>query len=91
MALKYWKLEGKGDPTLGIEGNIGLTATVVQEVTDRSGLVKLRGETWTSRAELEGAHYDPGELVTVVKIDGATAVVTAAPPEAKPFDAPPHD
>ncbi|WP_131105827.1 NfeD family protein [Ornithinimicrobium sufpigmenti] len=94
VALKYLRLEGKGDPTLGIEGNIGLTATVVEEVTDRSGLIKLRGENWTSRAELEGTHYAPGELVTVVKIDGATAVVTAAPPEDKPFDAPPappHD
>lgn len=91
VALKYWNLEGKGDATLGIEGHIGQTATVIEEVTDRSGLVKLRGENWTSRAELEGAHYAPGELVTVVKIDGATAVVTEAPPEDKPFDAPPHD
>lgn len=90
VALKYWNLEGKG-ANLGIEGNIGLTATVLHEVSDRSGLVKLRGEEWTARAELEGAHYPTGTLVTVVRIDGATAVVTEAPPEDKPFDAPPHD
>lgn len=92
VALKYWRLEGKG-ATLGVEGHIGQTATVLTEVTDRSGLVKLRGEDWTARAELEGAHYPAGTLVTVVRIDGATAVVTPAAPEDKPFDTPPptHD
>ncbi|MFX0538554.1 NfeD family protein [Ornithinimicrobium sp. Y1847] len=85
VALKYWRLEGRG-AKLGIEGHVGQTATVVTEVTDRSGLIKLRGEDWTARAELEGAHYAPGDLVSVVRIDGATAVVTTAPPEDKPFD-----
>lgn len=85
VALKYLKLEGKG-ARLGIEGHIGQTATVLTEVTDRGGLVKLRGEDWTARAELEGSTYRAGDLVTVVRIDGATAVVTAAQPEDKPFD-----
>lgn len=85
VALKYWHLEGKG-ARIGIEGHIGQTATVLTEVTDHGGLVKLRGEDWTSRAELTGAAYPPGTLVTVVRIDGATAVVTAATPEDKPFD-----
>lgn len=89
VALKYWKLEGKG-AKIGVAGHIGQTATVINEVTDRSGLVKLRGEDWTARAELEGASYPTGTLVTVVRIDGATAVVAEAPPEDKPFDAPPH-
>lgn len=86
VALKYLRLEGKGDKTLGIGGHIGQTATVLSDVTDRSGLVKLRGEEWTARADLAGATYAAGSLVTVVKIDGATAVVTAATPEDKPFD-----
>ncbi|WP_134774280.1 NfeD family protein [Ornithinimicrobium flavum] len=85
VALKYLKLEGKG-ARLGIEGHIGQTATVLTEVTDRGGLVKLRGEDWTARAELEGSTYPVGDLVTVVRIDGATAVVTEAQPEDKPFD-----
>ena len=89
VALKYWKLEGKG-AKIGVAGHIGQTATVINEVTDRSGLVKLRGEDWTARAEREGASYPTGTLVTVVRIDGATAVVAEAPPEDKPFDAPPH-
>ncbi|MGO0577827.1 NfeD family protein [Ornithinimicrobium panacihumi] len=86
VALKYWRLEGRGDKTLGIEGHLGQTATVIEEVTDRSGLVKLRGETWTARADLEGATFAPGTLVTVAKIAGATAVVSAATPQDKPFD-----
>ncbi len=85
VALKYLRLEGKGG-VMGIEGNVGQTATVLQEVTDRSGLVKLRGEHWTARAQLAGQSFSVGDLVTVVKIDGATAVVTAATPEDKPFD-----
>lgn len=86
VALKYVRLEGRGGP-MNVEGNIGQTATVLREVTDRTGLVKLRGEEWTARAELAGQTLAVGELVTVVKIDGATAVVTPAAPEDKPFDA----
>ncbi len=86
VALRYVRLEGRGGP-MNVEGNIGQTATVLQEVTDRSGLVKLRGEEWTARAELAGQTLAVGDLVTVVKIDGATAVVTPAAPEDKPFDA----
>ena len=86
VALRYWRLEGRGDKSIGIGGHIGQTATVLREVTDRSGLVKLRGEEWTARADLEGAVHAPGSLVTVTRIDGATAVVTAAAPEDKPFD-----
>jgi membrane protein implicated in regulation of membrane protease activity len=85
FALRHLHLEGKGG-AIGIEGNIGQTATVLQDVTDRSGLVKLRGEHWTARSELAGQTFAVGDLVTVVKIDGATAVVTTAAPEDKPFD-----
>ncbi|GAA5168496.1 NfeD family protein [Ornithinimicrobium tianjinense] len=84
-ALRHLRVEGKGG-VIGIQGNIGQTATVLEEVTDRSGLVKLRGEPWTARAELAGQRFAVGDLVTVVKIDGATAVVTARTPEDKPFD-----
>lgn len=85
VALRYVQLEGRGGP-MNIEGNIGQTATVLQQVTDRSGRVKLRGEEWSARAELEGQTFEPGALVDVVRIDGATAVVTPATPEDKPFD-----
>ncbi|WP_151525582.1 NfeD family protein [Serinicoccus kebangsaanensis] len=85
VVLKHLKLEGRGGP-MGIEGHIGQTATVLEPVSDRDGLVKLRGESWTARSELEGQTFGAGDLVTVVRIDGATAVVTEATPEDKPFD-----
>lgn len=88
VALKHLRLEGKGGK-MGIEGHIGQTATVLEPVSQHDGLVKLRGESWTARAELEGQAFAEGDLVTVVRIDGATAVVTAATPEDKPFDLPP--
>lgn len=91
VALRHLRVEGRGG-VIGIEGNIGQTATVLEEVTDRKGLVKLRGEHWTARAELAGQSFAVGDLVTVVRIDGATAVVKAATPEDKPFDErPPAD
>lgn len=90
IALRYVRLQGRG-AKLGVAGHVGQTATVLDDVTDRSGLVKLRGETWTARAELEGQQFAPGDLVTVVRIDGATAVVAAAPPEDKPFEEHPSE
>ncbi|WP_202816580.1 NfeD family protein [Serinicoccus hydrothermalis] len=85
VALKYLRLEGRGGP-MGVAGHVGQTATVLEPVSDRDGLVKLRGEDWTARAELEGQTFATGDLVTVVRIDGATAVVAASTPEDKPFD-----
>ncbi|GAA4867785.1 MULTISPECIES: NfeD family protein [Serinicoccus] len=91
VALRHLRMEGKGGKIL-MEGNIGQTATVLEPVSDRAGLVKLRGESWTARAELEGQTFAEGDLVTVVRIDGATAVVAASSPEDKPFDLePPRD
>nr|MDT0522400.1 NfeD family protein [Streptomyces sp. DSM 41633] len=37
--------------------------------------VKLDGETWTARPLNDNDVYEPGENVTLVRIDGATAVV----------------
>ena len=72
-ALRHLHLEGKGGK-IGIEGNIGQTATVLEDVTDRSGLVKLRGEHWTARAELAGQTFAVGDLVTVMGEQGAAAI-----------------
>lgn len=52
----------------------GRTALVLEEVTDRSGLVKLSGEEWTARTEPDTV-LGVDETVRVVRIEGATAVV----------------
>ncbi|MET9203243.1 NfeD family protein [Gordonia sp. NPDC003585] len=53
----------------------GKHAIVTEEVDDRDGRVKIGGEVWSARALTAGEVIAPGEEVTVVEIDGATAVV----------------
>ena len=45
-------------------------------VARHEGQVKLEGEVWTARPLNENDVYEPGDQVLVVKIDGATAVVS---------------
>lgn len=66
--------------------HVGRTATVVADVTQRAGRVKLHGEVWTARTADPGAVLPIGTTVEVVRIDGATAVVT--PVEQEPSSNP---
>lgn len=62
-------------PRLGIEALQGKTALVLEQVARDAGQVKLDGQVWSARPLNEGDVYEPGEPVTVMQIDGATAVV----------------
>ncbi len=62
-------------PQTGIHALEGKKALVVDRVARDAGQVKLDGEVWTARPLNEGDVYEPGESVTVMQIDGATAVV----------------
>lgn len=62
-------------PRLGIEALEGKTALVLARVARDEGQVKLEGQVWTARPFNDGDVYEPGEPVTVMQIDGATAVV----------------
>ena len=53
----------------------GRQAVVTEQVALDSGRVKLSGEIWTARPLDSAAVYQPGDTVTVLKIDGATAIV----------------
>jgi membrane protein implicated in regulation of membrane protease activity len=53
----------------------GTKALVLQRVDSDGGRVKIGGEEWSARAYMEGASYEPGARVEVVKIEGATALV----------------
>lgn len=59
-------------------GLVGRPAVVVADVTRRTGRVKLAGEVWTARTE-DDETLATGRDVRVVRITGATAVVTARP------------
>ncbi len=54
---------------------VGQQATVLQQVGAGIGQVKLSGEVWTARAYDDSQVLEPGRTVTVMEIDGATAVV----------------
>jgi len=78
VALRKLKPAGPAQRT-GTAGHVGRTAEVLATVTDRAGQVKLAGEVWSARAADSGVTIEPGELVEVVVIDGATAVVRPRP------------
>ena len=73
-ALRSRLTAGKGlpEPAKALEGK---PALVVDRVGPDQGQVKLAGEVWTARPYNDGDVYEPGEQVTVMRIDGATAVV----------------
>ena len=60
---------------LGIKALEGKSAVVLDRVARDEGQVKLEGQVWTARPFNDGDVYEPGESVTVMHIDGATAVV----------------
>ncbi|WP_197381378.1 NfeD family protein [Mycolicibacterium mengxianglii] len=59
----------------GIEALEGKQALVLDRVSEHEGQVKLQGEVWTARPLNDHDVYEPGDHVTVMHIDGATAVV----------------
>jgi membrane protein implicated in regulation of membrane protease activity len=64
-------------PTLqtGHQNLVGRDALVIEPVDSRSGRVQLASEIWSARTD-GGETFDTGAEVRVVRIDGATAVVT---------------
>jgi membrane protein implicated in regulation of membrane protease activity len=73
-ALRRRLTPPEGLPT-GIKALEGKSALVLDRVARDEGQVKLDGQVWTARPLSEGDVYEPGESVTVMHIDGATAVV----------------
>ncbi len=59
----------------GIQALEGKKAVVLNRVGGDQGRIKLDGQVWTARSMDEGEVYEPGDSVTVLRIDGATAVV----------------
>jgi membrane protein implicated in regulation of membrane protease activity len=59
----------------GPEALEGKPALVLDRVSQHQGQVKLDGEVWTARPLNDHDIYEPGDQVTVMRIDGATAVV----------------
>jgi membrane protein implicated in regulation of membrane protease activity len=60
----------------GAAALIGQTATVLERVDGEHGMVKIGGEVWTARAYDEDHVIEAGKRVEVLKIEGATALVS---------------
>ena len=73
-ALRRRLTRGQGlpEPVRALEGK---GAVVLERVSRHQGQVKLDGEVWTARPLNDDDVYETGEQVTVMRIDGATAVV----------------
>jgi membrane protein implicated in regulation of membrane protease activity len=69
------------DPRMvtGSEALIGHEAVVLREVTRDDGRVRLNGAEWSARARDPQQKLPAGTVVSVVAIDGATAVVWQDP------------
>jgi membrane protein implicated in regulation of membrane protease activity len=60
----------------GTAALIGHSATVLEQVDRDGGRVKIGGEIWSARSFDEDQICEPGDRVEVLKIDGATALVS---------------
>ena len=64
---------------IGTASYIGRSAFVLETVTGQGGRVRVGGETWSATTS-DAVPPEPGDEVRVVRIDGATAVVTKVSP-----------
>lgn len=62
----------------GVDALPGRSAVVTEAVDEHTGRIRLDGDEWTARA-LPGQRFAAGDAVTIVEINGATAVVAGPP------------
>lgn len=58
-----------------VDAYLGKNGVVVATVNVAHGRIKVGGEVWTARSYHPQMSYAEGDVVTIVKVDGATAVV----------------
>jgi membrane protein implicated in regulation of membrane protease activity len=60
----------------GTDALVGRRAVVTRKVDGIGGRVRIGGEEWSARSYLDDEEYAEGSTVDVVKIEGATALVS---------------
>lgn len=58
---------------------VGHTAEVLEEISGGAGQIRLEGHIWSAKALDPTVSFTSGETVTVVSIDGNTAIVWKEP------------
>jgi membrane protein implicated in regulation of membrane protease activity len=77
--MKRWADRSAPDQPTNVDALAGRGAVTLTVVDERSGQVKLSGETWSARTADRGVRIEPDADVVVVRIEGATAVVRPDP------------
>jgi membrane protein implicated in regulation of membrane protease activity len=74
IALRHMKTPARLKS--GTAALVGTRAIVLERVDGDHGQVKIGGEVWTARPYDEHEAFEPGTRVDVLKIEGATALVS---------------
>lgn len=82
--LKRWAQRSSPEVPTNVDALTGRSAITLGVVDDRSGLVRLAGDTWSARTEPRAPAVPAHAEVTVLRVEGATAVVRADPAAAAP-------
>jgi membrane protein implicated in regulation of membrane protease activity len=63
------------DATIGIKALEGAPGTVLEQVDQDRGLVRIEGELWTARVYDATQVLEPGERIRVIEVKGTTVLV----------------
>jgi membrane protein implicated in regulation of membrane protease activity len=74
-AIKKRLHRGADPATMGVDAIEGAEATVIEQVAEGRGMVKIGGELWSARPYDATQVIEAGVLVRVVEVKGATALV----------------
>lgn len=74
-AIKKRLHRGAEPATMGVEAIEGTEATVIEQVAEGRGMVKIGGELWSARPYDSTQIMEPGDQVRVIEVKGATAMV----------------
>ena len=74
-AIKRHLHRGADPAVMGMDAIEGAEATVVEEIAEGRGMVKIGGELWSARAYDATQIIEAGAQVRVVEVKGATALV----------------
>lgn len=72
LGLRLLKTEGT---QTNVEALLGTRALVIERVDAHNGRVKIGGEIWSARVHRPETEFPAGTVLTVMSIDGATAIV----------------
>ena len=59
----------------GVDSLIGRTASVTREIDISGGRIRMGADEWSARTQHSGESFAVGDVVRILQVDGATAVV----------------